>query len=1411
MPTDFLNRRMDLLHNRDNLVDTLTMDTSYPVRLAGKVIKIFTASYDYEIKYFNICNSEKETILVINTSNIYDFAGRVIMNSIGDGKAYPTKADVFKTGDYVMAIIDFDNNSMYLCSQTNFEKFITGNIDTGEKCKFKLFDITGDTKITFEDGETRSIDLDKFQEAIDFEAQEDDEYHSFLRCDNDSVIFENPSITTYTEKQNDIEVTISKYDMTPVSNVDNLNVNSINTSIQNFFFPIVNIANYTNPTAFDTIGGFRLFQLINGKVNQKFINDYCFTYQEIKNLPFYDKRYVSAEVNNFSSSEKDNYYYVLMCNNVDNDKYSTAVFKDGEEVKDENKNTISILPDNLRFTPIKKDTMKFASYMDSSGGNIKCGDTDVLLSARRDSGINHLFIGNWFSNDKNYGYTVWKFAGNIVQTAILVQSNGKTISNINITDYQYSYKQYYDTRKMVSDYVVTDNCNIVDCYNTTLMKYIKRFVEFFIPTDTQYGETYRNAIRAISISPQNASSSYPLGIMNDTSKSITPFCSIIIYPEIFESVLYERNSSTGEFAHTNENIKTFTKLYGNNDYKLKDTFNRTSCKTPRHTVDNYGENLFLVYSLFDLGKTNEKMYEKETLTTIELKWLKDEYKNNNMIYRANQTVLGNSNTNLICNIINTYEKDSNKKLMITHISKLKLTQLDSPYIEDESNKPDYNVAEIGHQNFIVARIVTMADNIITYDNGSYSITYRNVSCPLYVIVNDGSNNLSMQPLTKSNFKNTGSKTSNIMYLYFRQSNAIISVKYYYNTTDSSTEESKINSFDYISCATILTSLNKEKTEFKNLTTNFEKSLINAYINDGKTLADALSTYNSAVMNSEDGWMDQVIKCVKTYRLYPYNLSPIESPNVVISTSESNYIASTTNIYTAYNSIYHSKELSEIDSYYHENIYYGAWINSNNYNDGDGFRLKDMIGNDYGIYQNCMVPYVSNTVSANGSKIYSISTYNKVLKNTHVSDLFETAEFPFLGCKGIRKCYYAKKSLYEFYNYVFTRNLSIDINDPKSLIKNKVSSKNKAFIPRSEINKVTSVEVVYKDGDEQVHLKGSNGIDVVINAGVTLHSNINSNSILGFNNSKLYDSNSMDITERYILDEPIWINKEQSGTKTIYSISMNDGDANNPVVLPLNGSDEDIETDKLNWLTLLTALNNNKTIDLLESSLIKIKKDLKDHIIQEGQNISDIYSIEDDERTVTKANAHDNVWDESSEHYKEKNAEFDKDHNLYNFNYGYGYSSGGESSNNEDVRDLKNRGVIVFVIEGGSVNRMTYGQSDPNKFAYNLKEGDIRTKRMYISKDGVICTKEYYDRESSSDGFKSNPQTSINDLQSKVIQLEAAIKTLNNLPNVINDLKSELSSTNTRLSKLESAVSEANKIINVRISALEERISKLESK
>ena len=144
MPTDFLNRRMDLHHNVDEGKNTLTMDTSYPVRLAGKVLKIFTASAVWSSSDWVILNTDGESILTVTSDNIFDFAGRVIKNSIGEEKSYASEQDVYKQGDYVVAIIDFDEYKIYLCSQTNFEKFITGNEDVGEKCQFKLFDVTGE-------------------------------------------------------------------------------------------------------------------------------------------------------------------------------------------------------------------------------------------------------------------------------------------------------------------------------------------------------------------------------------------------------------------------------------------------------------------------------------------------------------------------------------------------------------------------------------------------------------------------------------------------------------------------------------------------------------------------------------------------------------------------------------------------------------------------------------------------------------------------------------------------------------------------------------------------------------------------------------------------------------------------------------------------------------------------------------------------------------------------------------------------------------------------------------------------------------------------------------------------------------------------------------------------------------------
>lgn len=1304
MPTDFLNRRMDLLHNRDNLVDTLTMDTSYPVRLAGKVIKIFTASYDYEARDFNICNSEKETILIINTSNIYDFAGRVLMNSVGDGKAYPTNADVFKTGDYVMAVIDFDNNSMYLCSQTNFEKFITGNIDTGEKCKFKLFDITGDTKITFEDGETRSINTDKFQEAIDFEAQDDDEYHSFLRCDSDNIVFETPSITEVTENQNGTDVTVKKYDMKPVSNVNNLNINSINVAIQNFMFPIISTVDSGNPNGYDTISGFRVFQTVNGILNNKFISDYCYTNDQLKALPFFESGNLRAEYNNIPESDKDNYYYTLMVDATDN-KYSTDV-----------------LNNNLIFRAINKNNMTFATYMDNDGGRVLCSDENIVVPVRigaqgnTNANIENM-VGNWWGNDKNVGYAVWWSHPHAYNTGILVGDK-------NISEYQYNYSQYYESREFNYDYLISNNCDVKKCYDTELMKHINRFIDFFIPKDTDESTKYNLAIKCVSLSPVNSTINSAFGIKNDTTGTITPYCVVATYPELFDDVMFGMSStSAGNFAHESENIKNFESFYQYN-YRIDGSFDRKKFKTSyRKNAGSHFDNLYLVYSLFELGKTKGYVYTKdtETATVHAIEGLSPEYTDEKIMFKTNQTVLGNSNTNMISNIVNGMDDDRDKQLMLNHISKLTLNKLNEPYLEN-GESVDYNVSELGHQNFLVVRVIKSADKVISYDEttDTYSITKKNnKSYKLYCITNDGSNNLKMQELKKSIFKNTGSNVSNIMYLYYIENNLqVYSVKYYYNVTESDSNVSKINKFDYISEVCILNQLSQEtKTVF----TEFETALLNVYASENnKTKEETIEYYN---LNKLTNWKDLVVKCVKTYRMYPYNLGSSEAPNVVVN-SPAFGKTYTCSIYVRNNYLgrFDDSVIHSIDNYYHENIYYAAWTNNTELNNGAGFRLRDMIGNDYTIYQNCMVPYVSDTLASNGAKIYNIAAYNKILKNTSVSTLFNTAEFPFLGCKGIRPCYYINKTLYEFYNYILTRDLSIDINDSSSIIKNKISASNKAFISKSSLSRVKGIKTVYNEstGYNDIYFVNANNDNVQIQAGITLHANINSNAVLGFNNSKLYSRGDIDVTENYITDEPIYINEEKSGNKTVYSLSMNDGNPDVPSILPINGTSEDISVDKLNWLTLLTALNNNKSINILGYVLTKIKKDINQYYIKDGQNVSDIYSVNDNTKTENNANGHDTIYDESSEHYKEHNAEFDNEHNIYNYNYGYGFD------NSTNRREIKNRGVIVFVIEDAEVSRITYGQGDPDKFTYNLTEGKIKPKRMYLTKEGILCNKEYYD-------------------------------------------------------------------------------------
>lgn len=120
MSTTLLNRRMDLIHTSTNAINTLKMDTSYPVRLSGIVVKVFQAIANYSnidpdtgsefsdtTNLFFVQNQEGSSVTTIQKQNVFDFAGKKLKN------------DEYITGDYVLAIIDINNNKIFIHSLQN--------------------------------------------------------------------------------------------------------------------------------------------------------------------------------------------------------------------------------------------------------------------------------------------------------------------------------------------------------------------------------------------------------------------------------------------------------------------------------------------------------------------------------------------------------------------------------------------------------------------------------------------------------------------------------------------------------------------------------------------------------------------------------------------------------------------------------------------------------------------------------------------------------------------------------------------------------------------------------------------------------------------------------------------------------------------------------------------------------------------------------------------------------------------------------------------------------------------------------------------------------------------------------------------------------------------------------------------
>ena len=115
MSTELLTRRMDLIHTltQDSgssgpAVNHLTMDTSYPVKVKGIILKEYIATatlpnYPYSSwhKVFDVKNQNNDVVAQFTADQCFNF----------DGDPLDSLPDV---GEYVMALIDLDANKIFI-------------------------------------------------------------------------------------------------------------------------------------------------------------------------------------------------------------------------------------------------------------------------------------------------------------------------------------------------------------------------------------------------------------------------------------------------------------------------------------------------------------------------------------------------------------------------------------------------------------------------------------------------------------------------------------------------------------------------------------------------------------------------------------------------------------------------------------------------------------------------------------------------------------------------------------------------------------------------------------------------------------------------------------------------------------------------------------------------------------------------------------------------------------------------------------------------------------------------------------------------------------------------------------------------------------------------------------------------
>jgi hypothetical protein len=369
-------------------------------------------------------------------------------------------------------------------------------------------------------------------------------------------------------------------------------------------------------------------------------------------------------------------------------------------------------------------------------------------------------------------------------------------------------------------------------------------------------------------------------------------------------------------------------------------------------------------------------------------------------------------------------------------------------------------------------------------------------------------------------------------------------------------------------------------------------------------------------------------------------------------------------------------------------------------------------------------------------------------------------FPYINGCGIRKEYYDGLSLYDFFLYAVNRDLGRKLNSDNSFYV--LENSGISFFTKDEINKIKALE----DTNGVYYFKDASNNAVTISTNLNFKNNINKRNIFGFNPITITNNDNEDVSDAWNSSDTVYLIKNDTGSKTVYSIAMNDGNPNNPTIMSTNGNIDVLAAENIKWSDLLLALNNNKSIDILGTPLKFVKSQIKT-LMNNTQNINSNVSM-DDNVTDADAEAHDtnregqDEFSPSSSHYKTQDAEFDSEHDVYNFNYGYGFDK------TTYVREINNRGVIVFESKDFKTNQIRSHEigETPDDFKYQTVEGTVYARRMYINNDGLLCTKEYFDNEAAeytpAGGDKpiypENP-TTIAALLKKIEELENRIAAL----------------------------------------------------